>query len=198
VTRKDNLPAKSKSQDVVTTAERGGGLVARWLAIIRSKKSLRPIDRTNPEELYAAAVAAGKRKEWAEAIQFALIAANKGHVRSQEHLGALYSLSDDRNRDYVSAYKWYQIASENLAGTDYWWMRDEVIKSRDWVGKMMPIHKRSKQIAEASTPCVPMLAAPRSRLRAMQLSHGRWKRSPRPVICRPLARWKSYRSKSSV
>jgi TPR repeat protein len=149
VTGKDNLPAKTKSQDVVTTTERGGGLVARGLAAIRSKKSLQPTDKTSPEELFADAVAAGKRKDWAEAIRLALLAANNGHVRSQEYLGSLYSMSDDRNRDYVSAYKWYQIASENLAGTDYWWMRDDVIKSRDWVGRMMPIHKRSKQIAEA-------------------------------------------------
>ncbi len=146
MTGKDNLPAKSKSQDVATTPERGGGLVARGLVAIRSKKSLQPTDKTNPEELFADAVAAGKRKETAEAIRLALLAANQGHARSQEFLGAMYSLCAENNiRDYVSSYKWYQIASEHLVGTDYWWMRDEVVKSRDWVGSMMS----PKQIAEA-------------------------------------------------
>jgi TPR repeat protein len=131
---------------VVTTTEQGGGLVARGLAAIRSKKSPQPFDKTDPEELFADAVAAGKRKQTAEAIRLATAAANQGHARSQEFLGALYSLCpEDSIRDYVLAYKWYHLASEHLPGTDYWWMRDEVIKSRDWVGKwMLP-----KQVAEA-------------------------------------------------
>ena len=142
----DNLPAKSKSRDVATATERGGGLVARGLAAIRSKKSLQPIDKTNPEELFADAVAAGKRKETAQAIRLALLAANQGHARSQEFLGALYSLCpEDSIRDYVSSYKWYQLSSEYVKGTDYFWMRDDIIKSRDWVGKMMS----PKQVAEA-------------------------------------------------
>ena len=142
VTTNDHLPAKSTSRDVATT-EQSGGLLARGLAAIRSKK---PIDKTDPEELFADAVAAGKRKETAEAIRLALLAANQGHARSQEFLGALYSLCpEDSIRDYVLAYKWYHLASEHLVGTDYWWMRDEVIKSRDWVGKMVS----PKQVAEA-------------------------------------------------
>jgi hypothetical protein len=146
VSSDDNLPAKSKSGDIATTIERGGGLVARGLAAIRTKKSLQPIDKTNPEELFADAVAAGKRKETAQAIRLALLAANQGHARSQEFLGALYSLCpEDSIRDYVSSYKWYQLSSEYIKGTDYFWMRDEIIKSRDWVGKMMP----PKQVAEA-------------------------------------------------
>jgi hypothetical protein len=143
VTTKDNLPAISTSRDVVTPTDQSEGLVARGLAAIRSRKT---IDKTDPEELFADAVAAGKRKETAEAIRLALLAANQGHARSQEFLGALYSLCpEDRIRNYVFSYKWYHLASEHLVGTDYWWMRDGVIKNRDWVGKMMS----PKQIAEA-------------------------------------------------
>ena len=142
----DNLPTKTKSRDAVTTAEQGGSLVARGLAAIRTKKSLQPIEPTDPEALFANAVAAGKRQQTIEAIRLATMAANQGHARSQEFLGALYSLSPEDNiRDYVSSFKWYQLASEHIKNTDYSWMQTDIIKSRDWVGKMMS----PKQVAEA-------------------------------------------------
>lgn len=116
----EKLPAKSISRDIATTIEPGGGLVARGLAAIRSKKSLQPIDKTNQEELFESAVAAGKRKETSQAIRLELLAANQGHARSQEFLGALYSLCpEDSILDYVSSYKWYQLASEYIGGTNH-------------------------------------------------------------------------------
>jgi hypothetical protein len=86
VTDNENLPAKSASRDVAATTEQSGGLVTRGLAAIRSEKSLQPIDKTDPEELFADAVLAGKRKETAEAIRLALQAANQGHAKSLEFL----------------------------------------------------------------------------------------------------------------
>ena len=66
------------------------------------------------------------------------MAAEQGHGRAQELLGHLYGMSaEDDLRDYVQAYMWYHLATKHLAGTDYSWMRDEVIKSRDWIGRMM-------------------------------------------------------------
>jgi len=142
----DKLPAKLKSRDVVPTTEQGGGLVARGLAAIRTKKWLQSVEQTDPDALFADAVAAGKRQQTIEAIRLASMAANQGHARSQEFLGALYSLCPEDNiRDYVSSFKWYQLASEHIKGTDYSWMRNDIIKSRDWVGKMMS----PKQVAEA-------------------------------------------------
>ncbi len=100
----------------------------------------------DPEKLLKDAVDAWKRRETIDAIRLATIAAEQGHGRAQELLGHLYGLSaEDDIRNYVQAYMWYHLAAEHLAGTDYWWMRDEVIKSRDWVGKMMP----PIQLAEA-------------------------------------------------
>ena len=137
VTSNDNLPAKSKSRDVAA-AEQGGGLVARGLAAIRSKKLVQPFDKIDLEQLFADAVAAGKRKDTAELIRLALLAANQGHARSQELLGALYSqCPEDNIRNYVASYMWYQLASEHIDGTDFSWMRSDIIRSRDWVGKMI-------------------------------------------------------------
>ena len=100
----------------------------------------------DPEKLLKDAVDAWKRRETIDAIRLATIAAEQGHGRAQELLGHLYGLSaEDDIRNYVQAYMWYHLAAEHFAGTDYWWMRDEVIKSRDWVGKMMP----PIQLAEA-------------------------------------------------
>jgi len=92
----------------------------------------------DPEKLFNNAVAAGKRGETTEAIKLATIAADQGHARAQELLGALYSLcAEDDIRDYTQAYVWYDLAAEHLVDTDYWWLRDDVIKSRDWVGRLM-------------------------------------------------------------
>ncbi len=80
MTTNDNLPEKTTSRDVATTTEPTGGLVARGLAAIRSRKSPQAIAKTDPEEFLADA-------------RFFY---NRGVVYAREH-------QDDANEDYHQA-----------------------------------------------------------------------------------------------
>jgi TPR repeat protein len=153
---KNNLPATTTAKGTLPALpSQTGTLMARGLAAIRTRSSF-PVglpakaEDQGPAEEYCPlyfddAVDAWKRRDTVEAIENALAAADLGHSRAQELLGAIYSLCPESNiRDYVRAYVWYSLAIEHMAGTDCWWMIDEVKKSRDRVAGMLSAQQLAK------------------------------------------------------
>ncbi len=142
MTDRDKLPAKTGTGHAVVPTQQSGSLVTRGLEFVQNRKTKTP---SYPEKLFRDAADAWKRGDIAEAVKLARPAADQGNGRAQELLGAIYSLSGDETRDYVLAHMWYNLAATNLPGADYFWMRDDAIKSRDWVAKMMT----PEQVSEA-------------------------------------------------
>lgn len=137
---KDNLPATTTARDMPPVVpSQSGSLMARGLAAINARLSASVSISVDPEEQFDAAAAAWKRRHTTEAIRLATMAAEQGHHRAQELLGAIYSLCpEDRIRNYVQAYVWYHVAIEHMAGTDYRWVIGDVTESRDWVARLLP------------------------------------------------------------
>jgi hypothetical protein len=135
---RDKLPAKATARELVVHTEQSGSLVSRGLADIKKKQTAPPrAAEVDTEKLFQDAVTAWKRRDAEAAIPLAKKASWRLNGRAAELLGAIYSLSIDKTRNYVLAHMWYSVAAEDLWDTDYSWMCDDVIRSRNWVASMM-------------------------------------------------------------
>ena len=142
MTERKKLPAITTSGKLVVPPD-GSTIVGRGLEAIenRSKRRLAAVAELDPEQLFNLAHKTHgqeikkpiEEQNFDEVIRLASKAADQGYGRAMDLLAAIYSPYHRSDYDSVKSYMWYSLAAEYVQNTDYWWMRDELIKSRNAV-----------------------------------------------------------------
>jgi len=85
---------------------------------------------SSPEQLWEQGREAYERKDDAEAVRWYRKAAEQGHAIAQHNLGVMYEEGQGVPQDFVSAYKWLNLAVSRYTA-DEASLRDAAIKIRD-------------------------------------------------------------------
>jgi len=165
MTERKMLPAVTTSGKLVLSPD-GATIIGRGLEAIenRSKVPLSTVAQSDPEQLFDLAHQAfGKeikkpldKQNFDEVIRLASRAADHGYGRAMELLATIYSPYARTDFDSVKSHMWYSLAAKYVLNTDYWWMHDDLIKSRDAVAHkkwMTPAQiAKAEQLAREWTP----------------------------------------------